>query len=70
MSHPIAPIDFARLHEQAHRRALELRRQAIRDGMDGLGRALQQAFTLVVRAGRRWPQRLSQAAASRPPVKC
>lgn len=75
MSHPTAPIDYARLHEQAHRRAMALRRQAITELTDDLGRALQLAFTAVVRTARRWagrlsPRHLHPAQASRSSVGC
>lgn len=75
MSHPNAPTDFARLHELAHRRAMELRRQAITELTDDLGRALQLASNAVARAARRWAGRLSPrllppAQASRPSVGC
>lgn len=75
MSHPTAPTDFARLHELAHRRAMALRRQAIAELTDDLGRALQLASGAMARAARRWagrlsPRHLHPAQASRSSVGC
>jgi hypothetical protein len=56
MDEPLDPLALARLHDEARRRAQELRREAIGELMDELGRALDRAADRAGRASRRWAQ--------------